>query len=60
MPLGSSIATIDDDRSLRQALGRLLRLSGFTVRTCEGAESSLGPFLDGAATALGSPSLSPT
>ena len=59
MPPGSSIAIINVDRSLRQALGRLLRLSGLTVRTCEGAESSLGPFLDGAATALGTPSLSP-
>lgn len=59
MPPGSSIAIINVDRSLRQALGRLLCLSGFTVRTCEGAESSLGPFLDGAATAPGTPSLSP-
>ena len=59
MPRESSIAIIDDYRSLRQALGRLLSLSGFTVRAYEGAESSLGPFPDGAATAPGTPSLSP-
>jgi hypothetical protein len=53
MSAESSTAIIDFDRSLRRALGRLLRLSGFAVRTNEGAESSP----DGAATAPGSPSL---
>jgi FixJ family two-component response regulator len=48
MPPGSRIAIIDDDRSLRQALGRLLSLSGFTVRTYEGAESFLGEEAQGA------------
>jgi FixJ family two-component response regulator len=48
MPSGSNIAIIDVARSLRQALGRLLSLSGFTVRTCEGAESFLGDEAQGA------------
>lgn len=48
MPSGASIAIIDDDRSLRQALGRLLSLSGYTVRTYEGAESFLGDEAQGA------------
>jgi FixJ family two-component response regulator len=36
------IAIVEDDRSFLKAVGRLLRATGFTVRTFESAEEFLG------------------